>query len=826
MHLIIKMNRKKILLAALALLAVFGVLYCVYWMTLFFPDDIPLSIREAETRGPDVPSRVIDVSLADNVDCAVLFGNYSADAIAKLKSSLKKDGYLVKDDSFNRTRNRFMVCRAGTGFPGIWVDERSSIILPSNTGISFRVRAKKGACLEFSSLSLGGEGICGVEISSSEGTKRSEYNLASYRCAYTAKDARLHDVNRGYPRAKDDLGWREHTLDLSRYEGREISVTFTFSGSGTAFIGNPKILASSESRRYNVIYLVFDGVPTRLWSFYNERSGLTPFMKETAERDFIVFDNMFTLGDKTRISTTGLFCSAYPFMTRHGINRNFIPEKEIDLFYDMVRRGDIATLPDVFRRGGYTSAQFGNSGFTVQMLTTGIDYGFDRSYEFSFNPYGAYGISHRFFDFLRVNRNREFFAYLHYNTPHKPFHAPLSHYAKGVLRAPVESLWRPDFMACVSYSDEVFRSIYAALEAQGLLDNTIIVVATDHGATYDLSKFSKGFQYNDFTRMTFMIHLPDSLKRKLRADNRRIGTWISSINTAPTLCDLAGIEMPEKFMGKSFMPLLAGTHRGVMFDREIWSFGRKEFSVIDANLNKYILNYNEEVRFLDRKYIAFGEGREMPSERIFDLAHDQYEMNDLIVTRRDLLSKFRKRVLEFDPHHPEKNVLAFASDDRGRHRVTVRVRSKSPIAFAGLYTRDLREIPGLESSGSVLDRTYTFAIEKESVYFVLECDNDRSPVSFMMSVDGVPVARENIFTTYLNLNTAGNPVELKERDDFMALNDTNLPDARQLRFFGRKGITVKVLRLDLHRWIDIGRLEMRGISAGMKETLRSWGYIQ
>jgi len=40
------------------------------------------------------------------------------------------------------------------------------------------------------------------------------------------------------------------------------------------------------------------------------------------------------------------------------------------------------------------------------------------------------------------------------------------------------------------------------------------------------------------------------------------------------------------------------------------------------------------------------------------------------------------------------------------------------------------------------------------------------------------------------------------------------------------GVSVKVSRIDLHRWIDINKAGNQGLSASMKETLKSWGYIQ
>ncbi len=820
-------KKRKILIWVMAIIAPLVAVYAV-WALLFFPDDFSITRREARETAPAGQSRTVDVAFVDRVGTAGLHGDFSGKAIESLVKSIREKEGLIKNDALVRGRNRDLVFRAGTGLPGIWVDERSSLIIPKQAGISFPVTVKKNSVLEFSALSMCGDGALTLEIISNGVVKSStRFDLPRYRQALTARDARLHLNNRSYSRARDDLGWREYSLDLSSWEGKDITVRFSYSsGEGTAFIGNPKIFVANDARRYNVIYIVFDGVSTRHWSFYNPDSNLTPFMREKAEQEFIVLDNLFTLGDKTRISTSGLFCSVFPFLTRHGINRNFIPAEEIDRFYEAVRSGRLAALPDVFRRNGYISEQFGNSGFTVQMLSTGVDYGFERSYEFSFNPYDSYGIAHRFFNFLRKNREREFFTYLHFNTPHKPFFAPIHHYFKGIINSPLASLWRPDFMGCLSYTDDVFKNLYEALRAQGLLENSIIVVATDHGAGFDLSKFDSGFQYADYTRMTFMIRLPDELKKRHGISQKRIPTWLSSINNAPTLCDLAGVPVPKAFHGRSFVPVLAGRHKDNYFDREIWSFGRKELSVIQEGRYKYILNHNEAARYVNRKYAAFGEEREVPYEQIYDLKNDPLEKVNLIGQRHDLLKRFRTLFLEADIHHPERTILTLVPDDDTEHHVNVAISSPSAMMSGELYAEDLSSLPVSKVAKNGNSVKIAFNVKKNPVYLVVEHENDRAPLTVHFSDNGRSVPETNIFTTYLNLNLYANPVIIANRTDFISLNEFSLPDARELKKPGRNGLSVKVSRMDLHRWIDIDKLEQKGISAGMKETLKSWGYIQ
>ena len=819
---------KKIVLICLASVFTAITLFYGWWSLIFFPDDYAATRSEAGVEVSTPGSQVMTHRLIDLAAGAFLSGNFSEARILALEEGFRNGGLLVKHEAFIGNGKSPLVRRAGTGLPGIWVDERSSLMLPAGNSISFRVTLGKKPRLEMADLAAGAGGRLRIRVESGKrNSAQYEFEAQPYRNPFTPGDVALRFCNRGFPRAKDHTGWNERGVDLERWAGMSAVITLSYEADdGAAFIANPVIFCAAEDRRYNVIYLVFDGVSTRHWSMYNPDSALNPFMKRVADREFVVFDNMFTLGDKTRISTSGLFCSLFPFLTRHGINRNFIPECEIDLFHRQVRRGAIATLPDVFRRQGFISEQFGNSGFTVQLLSTGVDYGFERSFEFSFNPYDSYGLSRRFFEFLRKNHDREFFTYLHYNTPHKPFYAPAHYYLSGLVNSPLGSLWRPDFMGCLRYTDDVFENIYNALKTNNLLENTIIVVATDHGAGFDLSKFDSGFQYADFTRMTFMVRLPESLKRRLGVTAKRIPAFISSINNAPTLCELAGVPAPAAFRGKSFVPVLAGQNSRDFFDTSIWCFGRKTMSVITSDFNKYILTFNEEKRYVSREYRFFGNEMEMPFEEIYNLKQDPLETKNLLNQRYDLLAKFRAMVLDLDAHHPERTILAFAAADEKKRSVRVKVRSQSPVSNIALYGKDMAERPGLTRVDFPGESVCHFSIGKERVLLVIEVEDDRKPLSIEINENGARLDQKHIFASMLDLNLYQNPVVISGRSDYLVLNSIEMPDLESVVKKRGEGLFVKIARMDLHRWIDLGSLEQKGISAGMKETLKSWGYIQ
>lgn len=798
----------------------------LFWSFFFFPDDYSITRDEARIAGRTL-SQKVDVDLLASHSLMRTSGDVSKKSIEKHIEEIKRKRLLIKREAYAKGSGAHMRVRMGTGHQGIWVDERSALLLPAKTRVIFPVMVKRGAKLEFSALAPLKKGELIITIHD-KGVlhEAGRYSIAEYSQKFSARDVELKFVNRDFPRAKDDVGWKTHRINLSRFEGRTVDIDFTCAGEGAVAIANPRVFIPAPVRRYNVIYIVFDGVATRLWSMYNPASSLTPYMKQIAEEEFIVFENMFTLGDKTRISTVGLFCSIFPFLSRHGINRNYIPESEIDLFYEYVHEGKFLPMPEFFRQNGYISRQFGNSGFTIQLLGTGVDYGFDSSFEFSYNPYDTYGISTRFFEFLRDNATREFFVYMHYNTPHKPFYAPFWYYVKGVIHSPRASLWRPDFMGCINYTDDAFRNLFEAFKAHGLLDNSIIVVATDHGSGFDLSKFDAGFQYADYTRMTFMIHLPPELRKELGITKKRVNTYVSQINIAPTLVELAGMRPPRQFMGKSFISLMKGAHCGEMFDSEIWSFGRKTFSVIDADLFKYILTFDESKKFVHRSWAIFGEEREVPYEQLYDLKRDPFETENLTGTQKHILERFRKKVIARDIHHPEKNVVSiFPGASIRKRKINIILKAQDALLNAALYRPNLELVNGLKIIRVGTTTVLAFELEKEARHLIFEHRNDRTPVSVKILLDGKLIPREKIYASPLMLHLLSNPFTLSRREDFLLVSSTKIPSAVDLPLKG-EDTRVVVSRIDLHRWIDVGKLEEKSLSASMKQTLKSWGYIQ
>ena len=819
---------RKLKLRYLFILPLAAVLiFALWWNFLFFPNDFEMIKTEALRESEDKPYKTRSYDLLGIINKAQLQGDFSKDQIDKIIEDLKSRDFFIKKDGFSSGANSNIIHRVGTGYSGIWMDERSSILIPPGGRITFGVDLSKFDEIDFSFISFDSNSLLTVEIIDGNKIKeRHDYTIERYIPALTAADVKMKFNNRGFPKAKMDSGWADERIAITKdISNKKHLLTFSVpDSSGPVFVANPGIYTQAERKRYNVIYiLLIDGVSQRSLSFHNEKSGMTPFIKEIADKDYIVFDNVVSIGNKTRPSLSGFLTSKISTETRHGINRNVIPQEEKELFYSLVSQGRFATLPDYFRKNGYTAVQFDSVGFTIDLMGTGVDYGFEKSYSFLYRPYDTYGVSKRFFAFLRENRDKNFFVFCHYNTTNKPFYAPLKNYIKGVIAAPFVTLWRPHFTGNINYADDLYRNIHAMLKKNNLLENSIIVIASDHGSGYELATFDGGFHYNDFTKQVFMIHIPEPLKKEFNIPDGRRVTYISSINIVPTLTELTGLAATDKFSGKSFLPVLQNSYKEKMWDDIIWTIGRKDISMTTPDLKKYILTGIDSDRFVKRDYIVFGNEYEKAYELLYDLETDPLERNNLVKTDRDTLAKMRKIFFGADVHHPEKTVLTLYPDKDKRSNITININSSSRLLRAELYNGEINLIKKF----SITDKnSFTFELDKEPLYFIFEHENDRASVSIDILTDGKRLGKSSIYATQLDLNIFDNPVKLNTIEDFRILYTDKLPLHKEWRGNDAGKIGVKISRVDLHRWIDINRAGNKGLSASMKETLKSWGYIQ
>jgi len=104
-----------------------------------------------------------------------------------------------------------------------------------------------------------------------------------------------------------------------------------------------------------------------------------------------------------------------------------------------------------------------------------------------------------------------------------------------------------------SLDDNVGR-LMKYLEENNLLDNTLVVYASDQGFYMgEHGWFDKRFMYEESLRTPLLMHLPKGYERRGQIDE-----MVQNIDYAPTFLEMAGAPIPEDIQGQSLVPLLKG----------------------------------------------------------------------------------------------------------------------------------------------------------------------------------------------------------------------------------------------------------------------------
>ncbi|RWZ67753.1 DUF4976 domain-containing protein [Labedella populi] len=172
---------------------------------------------------------------------------------------------------------------------------------------------------------------------------------------------------------------------------------------------------------------------------------------------------------------------------------------------------------------------------------------------------------------------------------------------------------RRHYFANVSLIDEQVGGLIDALDARGVLDDTIIVFTSDHGdALNDHGHSQKWTMYEPSVHVPGIIWGPG----RVAADQQLPGL-ISLMDFAPTLLELAGLTAPEWMEAESLLPALRGdewTGRTYVFSEHA-----RDFILTETALMTMV----RDERFKLVEFIDYDEGQ------LFDLVDDPFEEHNL-----------------------------------------------------------------------------------------------------------------------------------------------------------------------------------------------------
>ncbi|PWV99319.1 arylsulfatase A-like enzyme [Paenibacillus cellulosilyticus] len=157
------------------------------------------------------------------------------------------------------------------------------------------------------------------------------------------------------------------------------------------------------------------------------------------------------------------------------------------------------------------------------------------------------------------DKSSPFALYVSWNPPHQPFEQVPERYrtlytdlelelnpnvvGEGEVQA---KRYLHDYYAAVTGMSEQFGRLLTVLEEEGIVENTIVVLTSDHGETMGAHGWleHKNIWYEEAIGVPFLIRWPGQVKIG------REDVLLNSVDQAPTLLGLMGIPKPACMEGK------------------------------------------------------------------------------------------------------------------------------------------------------------------------------------------------------------------------------------------------------------------------------------
>ena len=216
-------------------------------------------------------------------------------------------------------------------------------------------------------------------------------------------------------------------------------------------------------------------------------------------------------------------------------------------------------------------------------------------------------------DSLKGAGESPFFVLAHYADAHRPYihHKGFAGFGRSRSRR---------YAGEIRFVDHHVGRLLDGIRERGLEENTIVIVAADHGEALSEKK-DHGVEghgqnlYDEQIRVPLIIHVPSGTTRV-------IDQPVGLIDLAPTIVDLAGIPSEQPFSGNSLLPLLAGefVQRPPVYSERRSRKRRTEITMVQWP-------YKLHMRAAGKKW------------RLFNLAEDPHELKDISKKEPDVSSR-------------------------------------------------------------------------------------------------------------------------------------------------------------------------------------------
>jgi len=426
-------------------------------------------------------------------------------------------------------------------------------------------------------------------------------------------------------------GWLDRRVSLDALGGEKVSFVFEAAPHGAPSEGfsyplwaNPTLYAAKhESQdRANVILLSVDTLGAQHLPSYQYGFDTAPFMHSTFGERGTVFDHFLAAATTTPQSHMSMLTGVQPCV--HGVVTGMEAAPPW-----------LVTLAEVLRREGYETGAVTEDGWL------GYNHGFGRGFNvYAENksadimaPDGQVDVTFaRAKRWLELNRDKRFFLFLHTFQVHDPYSPPEAYQhlfterngttVTGDSPRPLREIVAYDQE--IRYTDDELKGLFAFLQEQGLAENTVFILTSDHGEEF----FQHGLWghgptfYEEVTRVPLMMWGPGRIPA-----GRRIATLAGHIDLMPTILDLADAAPPRQIMGTSLLPWLE--EAATPPDRAMFGEARVDLGVGENYEVFPVIPPGFLVQQGPRKLARYRKDQEQFEYRYYDIAKDPGEQHEL-----------------------------------------------------------------------------------------------------------------------------------------------------------------------------------------------------
>jgi len=431
---------------------------------------------------------------------------------------------------------------------------------------------------------------------------------------------------------REDRRWKDFVLDLTPYVGEGGILTIGVEGGPFGAVSSPVIVSADDGSKKppNIIIVVIDTLRDDHVGVYGYDRDTTPFIDSLA-RTGVVFRNAVSTAPWTEPATFSLLAGMLPGQVDAGLWSSVVIAEGPDF------------ISEILQRQEYRTAAVSGNYIVTHALN--FDQGFETFNEQChpwFHWRSAECVTDEGIEWARRGLGEPYVLYLHYVDPHARYYAPPPYrekFSRGYIgndsriaggetvefetmyelsgkrvELPEEDIqYMTDlYDGEVAYVDDQIKRLVDTLKAGGMLDNTVIVITSDHGEEFT----EHGMLGHRLNLHGTLLNIPLIFwGNDLVPEGVSIDETVSIADISPTLIDMLGLDIPGNCWGRSLEPLWNGE---VLEPRSCFAQRRQlyldEWTVTDGK-NKLILGHTK------RKGIH--------NPRLFDLKNDPVELRNI-----------------------------------------------------------------------------------------------------------------------------------------------------------------------------------------------------